>query len=488
MSASALSRLSRQELEARLEEAEETLRAIRDGEIDAVVVKDGLNEQVFTLEGSEHSYRTFMEAMDIGAAAFDDEGHAIYANQALCSLLERPAQDLHGRALVELLDAANQTRFRQLLQQATRQRLSVEIHFRIDETERSALVTGTPLDFGVIKGVAVTFTDLSEREQAAAARESERLARAILTSANEAVVVCDLNGQITHLNAAAERICALNPVGRIFDEAVELSFPDASGLISGGDIVAMAATGTPTQGIEAAVKSRVSTVTDVLISAAPLVVSGNRIRGCVVTLIDLSQRKVAERRQELLMFELDHRVKNTLAMVLAICTRTAAHELSIDAFKKAFAGRIQALAATHTLLSNASWENLAIQDVLGAEIAPYATVPGGRIVAEGLDIKVDARTAVSLGLIFHELTTNAVKYGALSTPEGRVSVRRMEGPDGALLIEWRESDGPPVAPPRSAGFGKTLILRSLSGARLDFDPEGVVCRIALSRDMVRTAH
>lgn len=484
---SLVSALTRDELEARLEEAEETLRAIREGEIDAVVVKGGATEQVFTLEGGAQSYRTFMEAMDIGAAAFDADGQLLYANQALCILLDRVGASLDAKALLGMLDAVSQTAFRRLLAQALEAKQSAEIHLRAGEAERSILLTGAPLDFGVVTGVAVTFTDISEREQSAAAKESERLARAILSSANEAVIVCDPSGVVSHLNAAATRICAESPVGRKFDEAIELTFTDAAELMSGAAIVAMATGGTPVQGLEAAVKTASADVTDVLISAAPLVVAGDRTQGCVVTLIDLSQRKAAERRQALLMGELDHRVKNTLAMVLAISARTASHERTIEDFRKSFAGRIQALAATHTLLSNASWENLQIKDVLAVELAPYTTLSSGRIAMEGLDISVDSKTAVSLGLVFHELTTNAVKYGALSVPSGKLRVHRLGlAEDGALVIEWEERDGPMVTPPTASGFGQTLISRSLGsgpggGARIDFRPTGVVCQISIPR-------
>jgi PAS domain S-box-containing protein len=482
---SLVSALSRDELEARLYEAEETLRAIRDGEIDAVVVKGASTEQVFTLEGGQ-SYRAFMEAMETGAAAFDADGQLLYANQALCKLLGSEAGSLTGPSVLNLLDALNQTIFRRLLTEALQARQSAEIHFRAGGAERSLLLTGAPIEFGLVRGVAVTFTDISERDQAAVAKESERLARAILASANEAVIVCDRTGLVSHINAAAERICASAPVGKKFDEAIELTFADASELMSGADIVAMAAGGTPVQGLEAAVKTSAADVTDVLISAAPLVVSGERTQGCVVTLINLTQRKTAERRQTLLMGELDHRVKNTLAMVLAICARTASNESTIEDFQKSFAGRIQALAATHSLLSSASWENLQIKDILGAEVAPYMSLSSGRIVMEGLEVPVDSKTAVSLGLVFHELTTNAVKYGALSTRSGKLSVR-LDGlaDDGALVIEWRESGGPLVTPPTRKGFGQTLISRSLGstsgGTTLDFRPEGVLCRISIPR-------
>jgi PAS domain-containing protein len=119
--ASLVTALTRDELEARLYEAEETLRAIREGEIDAFVVKGGSIEQVFTLEGGQ-SYRAFMEAMDIGAAAFDAEGQLLYANQALCKLLDQQPDSLTGPSLLGLLDAVNQTTFRRLLTQALEER------------------------------------------------------------------------------------------------------------------------------------------------------------------------------------------------------------------------------------------------------------------------------------------------------------------------------------------------------------------------------
>jgi two-component sensor histidine kinase len=186
------------------------------------------------------------------------------------------------------------------------------------------------------------------------------------------------------------------------------------------------------------------------------------------------------------MGELDHRVKNTLAMVLAISARTGAHVRTVEDFRKSFTGRIQALAATHTLLSKASWENVQVKDVLVAELAPYTALSGRRIVMEGLDVAVDSRTAVSLGLVFHELTTNAVKYGALSVPQGRLKVSRKGfADDGALMIEWEERDGPLVTPPTASGFGQTLISRSLGGpdggAKLDFRPTGVVCQITIPK-------
>jgi two-component sensor histidine kinase len=186
------------------------------------------------------------------------------------------------------------------------------------------------------------------------------------------------------------------------------------------------------------------------------------------------------------MRELDHRVKNTLALVLSISDRTASSSDTVQAFQKAFTGRIQALAATHTLLLENSWSALALRDIVMCEVAPYVEATGDQVTIEGLDVAVTPRAAIAFGLMAHELTTNAVKYGALSQQGGHVTVRaigRNDEAKGAFVLEWRESGGPPVSPPEHKGFGHTVIARSLQysggGAEFDFDPSGLVCRISI---------
>ena len=109
----------------------------------------------------------------------------------------------------------------------------------------------------------------------------------------------------------------------------------------------------------------------------------------------------------------------------------------------------------------------------------------GRLELAGLDVTVTPQAAVALGLIFHELATNAAKYGALSNPDGRILIAGRRGEDGSLALQWTERNGPPVTPPTRSGFGRTVITRSLSysdgGAEMDFLPEGVVCRIRLPK-------
>lgn len=496
MSSISLEKMDAEQRRRRLEEAEEIIRAIRQGEIDALVIAGTQRDEVFTLEGGMESYRAFMEAMDLGAAALDSAGHLLYANGALCELIGRSLQELHDNGLFAAFDDATAATIRNVMASAGIGKQTAIIKLSRNGQERHLLVSAAALRLSLTGCIAVTFTDITERVRAAAIEESELIARAVIASANEAVVVCDRAGVITHSNSAVLAICDEAPIGKPFSEAIPLIFADMTGLVRDDDLVALAAAGHPVQGIEATAP-RAPQAKDLLVSAAPLIVGGEHIRGSVVTMIDLSQRKAAERQQSLLMAELDHRGRNTLTLVMSICSRSARKDDTVESFQKAFMGRIQALAATHTLLSEKSWNDLTIEEVLLAELAPYTSVAMGQTKLGGLDIFVSPRGATALGLVFHELTTNAVKYGALSSATGRLTVtatitdaETAEDDQASVVVDWIESGGPPVRPPDHRGFGETIMSRSLSyapdgGTEIEFRSEGVRCRIRIPRQDVK---
>jgi two-component sensor histidine kinase len=193
------------------------------------------------------------------------------------------------------------------------------------------------------------------------------------------------------------------------------------------------------------------------------------------TSLDVTERKEAEERQKLLIAELDHRVKNTLASVLSIAQLT----LGTTDQSLQFAGRLSALARAHSLLANSHWKGGDLRDLAEAALEPYR--PTGRIRLNGPPIVLRAKTTEALGLALHELTTNAVKYGALSVPNGSVSLywKIIEG-GSRLQLQWAESGGPAVSPRSNRGFGSMLIEqalpRELDGTvRLLFEPGGVTC-------------
>ena len=474
------------DLRHRLAEAEETLRAIRENEVDALVMRGPLTDEIFTIGGDSESYRTFMEVMEPGAAALDGAGRVLYANSTLTRLLGKPLAQLQGKLLMDVLAADTGKQIEQLLRDACTARCTREVRFpRSGDIDLHFLASAIPLQVGTISGHAVTFSNVTDRVYNEAVEQSEHAARAVIDSANEAVLVCDRNGIITHANAASSIVYEGNRVGQAFAEIIPLDFHDTSGVLQADDMIDMVIAGTPLRGMEATAVNAPK-VKDYLVSAAPLRVAGDRINGAVVTMVDLSHRKAAEEQQRLLMHELDHRVKNTLAMVASISARTAAKADTVEAFQKAFSGRIQALSATHNLLLRNSWSSLELRDIVRSELAPYVDDAADNVTIDGLNIAVAPRAAIAFGLIVHELTTNAVKYGALSQEGGHVAVRAVGGNQGRtapFVVEWRESGGPRVAPLERKGFGHTVITRSLQygggGAEFDFDPAGLVCRISI---------
>ncbi len=191
-------------------------------------------------------------------------------------------------------------------------------------------------------------------------------------------------------------------------------------------------------------------------------------RRLIGVVADVTERRMAEERQTLLIRELHHRVKNTLATVQAIVGSTARTASSIESFYEAFVGRIMSLAHTHSVLTEDTWQTASLRTLLANELRPYADGSLGegaadaRIRLDGPAVDLTSDVAVPIGMAIHELTTNAAKYGALSTSEGRVAITWSLESDGTLDFEWRESGGPPVPPPTRQGFGSRLLQRVLT--------------------------
>ncbi|WP_181832877.1 sensor histidine kinase [Bosea caraganae] len=195
--------------------------------------------------------------------------------------------------------------------------------------------------------------------------------------------------------------------------------------------------------------------------------------------IDVTERKEAEAQQRLLLQELAHRVKNSLAMIQAIASQTFRNAGSIEAASETFSARLAALSRAHDLLVNGNWANATLRDVVGSVVGIQGEPE--RFAISGPDIQVGPKAALALTLILHELGTNAVKYGALSNQHGRVAVSwRIDDMEGErqLRLRWQESGGPPVEPPKRRGFGSRLIERTFPSTRCrvenTFPPAGVV--------------
>jgi PAS domain S-box-containing protein len=220
-------------------------------------------------------------------------------------------------------------------------------------------------------------------------------------------------------------------------------------------------------------------------NGVPLLDPDGTVREWVGAVTDIHERRQGEERQRLLLNELNHRVKNTLAIVQAIVFQTLrTTQDPHEAFQRVQA-RLMALSGTHDLLNLTSWAGASLRDVLKGELKPYRGADG-RVALEGAPVELDAKTALALGLVVHELATNAAKYGALSVPEGRIEVswRVSDGAEPRLEINWRELGGPPAAAPTRRGFGTRLIERSV-GADLmgdvafDYTSGGLRCSMSI---------
>jgi two-component system CheB/CheR fusion protein len=209
------------------------------------------------------------------------------------------------------------------------------------------------------------------------------------------------------------------------------------------------------------------------------------IDGSLITFVDVTSIVRAEQHQRLLVDELNHRVKNMLTVVISLATNSLRRSPTLEAFQEVFLGRIHALTAAYSLLSRDGWSPVQLRDLLMVELSPFLSSEAVNVVLTGEPVLLEPRAALALEMAVHELTTNAVKYGALSVPEGNVGVTwnvEKSAEKDWLVLRWAERNGPPVTAPDHRGFGTTLIERGFAhdvggDAKVDFAPEGVIATL-----------
>ncbi len=222
----------------------------------------------------------------------------------------------------------------------------------------------------------------------------------------------------------------------------------------------------------------------------PFRTAKDRIDGVVITFVEITDRKRAEGERELLLGELNHRVKNILSVIQALVRRSDPRAQSVESFREQLLGRLQALARAHNLVLNAEWGDMQIGVLVDQAVAPFRSRGTNSITIEGEPLSISPKHALGLSFVLHELGTNAAKHGALSVGDGCLSVNwRREHYKGGrgLRLTWRESDGPPLRPPEEKGFGTHLIERActqeLGGeVELAYLPTGLVCEIRVPLD------
>jgi len=223
----------------------------------------------------------------------------------------------------------------------------------------------------------------------------------------------------------------------------------------------------------------------------PLRNDAGEVIGLTCASVDVTERREAEAHLRLLLRELTHRSKNLLAVIQAMARQTARHVGSIDGFLTQFGARLQALAASHDLLVRESWYGASLAELVRSQLGASLA----QVSIEGPAVALKPEAAQNLGLALHELAVNAVKFGALSVPTGRVAIswsQRETGAGSSVELDWREESGPKVKVRRKKGFGSMVIERNLARAldadvKLDFDPNGLHCLIVIPASQILAA-
>jgi PAS domain S-box-containing protein len=369
---------------------------------------------------------------------------------------------------------------------------------RADGSRVAVLINIDPLrdNRGHMVGAVNCFQDISDSKRIYAAldqsqrvlREQEQRLAATYEHAAIGIVEVDARGRFLRVN---EAICGITGMSK--DELVGWSLssrthPDHR--MEDEDLFSRQVAGElGMYSIEKRFVRKDGRVIWIAVRSSSVRDSDNNFLYGVRVVQDITEHKVAEERQKLLIDELNHRVKNTLATVQSLAAQTAHGAPSQKAFQQAFEGRLIALGKAHDQLTLRHWENADLRAILAAITAPYGTHSEDQIVLVGEGVTLPPRAALTLAMAFHELATNAAKYGALSVPNGRVEIRWDAtlghlGTPSRLQIGWHEQGGPPVHAPARRGFGTKFIESSISfelggTAKMSFDRLGVRCIVDL---------
>jgi len=318
-------------------------------------------------------------------------------------------------------------------------------------------------------------------------RESEHRFHQLLQALPAAIYTTDADGKIDFYNEAAVEFAGRRPEsGRHWCVTWRLFNPDGSPLPHDACPMAIALKeGRPVRGEEAIAERPDGTRRWFTPYPMPLRDPAGRLTGAINMLVDITERKEAEQRQKLLLDELNHRVKNTLASVQSVVVQAAKSARDVEEFRHAVEGRILAMSRAHDQLSRRSWADAELQELLEACIAPYLSK--ANVTLDGSHAIVAPRVGLMICMAIHELATNAAKYGALSTPSGRVELRWNAEPAGdrrVLHLRWQERDGPAVTPPRRHGFGTRLLERGIQAelhgkTSIRYPQAGVECDIEI---------
>ncbi len=433
------------------------------------------------LRESEERFRAIFSQTAAGIGQSDLAGRLLLVNRRLCEIVGYSESELLKMQVQDITfpdDLDNYVRsFRAMM--ASGQSFDIEKRYvRKDGSLVWVANSVSPLrdEHGEMRQAAAVVVDITERKRA---QEVERRLAAIIASSNDAILGTDLNMRITSWNVGAEKLygySAEEAVGR----SVMILVPDDR-IEEEPAIIRQVSAGQRVEPYETKRRRSDGGLVDVLLSVSPIFDAYGRIIGASKIAHDISARKEAERLQTVLVGELNHRVKNVLATVMAIARQTLGREAANRAEVDAFEARLALMSRAHDLLTDRNWEQAELKAVVQQSLSPYSR---DRFSISGPSIRLAPRAVVSISLALHELATNAAKYGALSVPEGQICLEWwLVGDEPARLrLRWQETGGPSVGQPTRRGFGSRLIETLLAAelkaeVRITYDPAGVICEV-----------
>jgi len=467
-----------EELQSSNEELETSKEELQSVNEELETVNSELSSKVDSLERANNDRKNLLESTQIATLfldgnlciksftpAFTDMFHLIEADAG------RPITDIVSRLAYDRLE----TDVRRVLHTLNR----VEQEVKLADGSATYMMRILPYRTvgNLIDGVVITFIDITERKRAE--EDRVRLA-AIVETSNDAIMGLSVDGAITIWNQGAERLYGYTgkeavgqPFTMLLPEENKAELHTILERMKRSKVVSP---------IETTRRCKDGRIIHVASTVSPLRNPADTLIAGSVSERDITERKRAEERQRILVAELNHRVKNTLAAVVSISANTLSNSASLEDFRHSFEGRIHALAKARDLLSASSWSGADMGSLVEAELVPYAD--GERIKIRGEKITLSSSAALSFAMIVHELATNAAKYGALSREIGRLEVSWSNSDaDQRFVLDWVESGGPALGgPPLRRGFGLGLIERSvtrdLQGTpSIDFARTGLRVRI-----------
>lgn len=429
------------------------------------------------LEASERRAREIIEGLRDAFVSVDVHWRITDCNARAEVILGRPRAELVGNTLWTVIGVAPDSPLGKSARRVkeTGEAEEGEFTLNVGGVERLLSIRGFPLGEGVgVVAGDITELRLAERRLA----ESEARFRELANGAPAPTWMTGADGEIEYLNTAM-----LQVLGRSGDELIGSGWqrhmhPDDLPAFRRALRKAQAG---HSRFVNAPRMQRGDGAWRTLqVAGVPRFDAHGAFSGHVGMATDITEVLAAQKRQEMLINELNHRVKNTLATVQSIVRQTLKDSPAAKGTLELLTDRLMALAAAHDVLARESWEGAELSEMAGQALRPFAS-DSRRIGIAGPKVRLHPGAALALFLAMNELATNAVRHGALSTPEGRVSLSWTKH-DGAVDLEWRESGGPRVHPPTRKGLGSRLLGAGLASelgapAEITYAPEGLICRI-----------